>query len=380
MIDLMNFIKNIGVLDIISILFLLLLAFIIYKNKKDLTIEGPFIMWRTKWGIKLMDRLAKPLRKNKILFNSLLISMFFVSIISLIYIVYYLTEHTIKLLTKQTDIPGISLVIPGLTSIGSVHVPFWTILIIFIVAAIHEFGHGLLARVWKMKIKSTGLVLLAIIPGAFVEIDEKELEKRPLKEKLSVLMAGPFFNIVLAILSFGLILLVSKIPVTYNGIYFQSYNNSQLTNGTLLEINNKPIIYNNFYQAYETIEEEIKNKSSVKIIYLDNKGKLIEKNVSTIKVNNETKLGIYLSYSCELSTNKAICKIKDSLSTFLMFLFMFNLGIGLANLLPLIPLDGGKIAYFLIGKYKWLFALVNLFILALILLNLLYPLYKRFLF
>jgi len=333
-------------------------------------------MWRTKWGLKIMDAVAKKIRKNKIALNSLLITMLITTIVSFAFIVYYLIEHTIKLIVGQTNVPAVSLVIPGVTSIGGVKIPFWTILIIFIVAAVHEFGHGLLARIWKMKIKSTGLVLLAIIPGAFVEIDEKELEKRPLKEKLSVLAAGPFFNIILAILTFGLIFLVSSIPVTYKGIYFKSYNNSNLTNGTLMMINDKPLIYHNIYEVTKTIKEEIQNKSRVELFIKQN-NTVIEKEVPILKVNNQSKLGIYLYTNCNLALNKDVCQAKENVNTFLMYLFIFNLGIGLANLLPLIPLDGGKMIYFLIGRWRKLFIAINIVTLLILLYNLFYPLISK---
>ena len=365
-----------ALLNAISLLFLLFLAFLIYKNRKNVSIEGVFIMWRTKLGLKIMDAIAKKIRKNKIALNSLLITMLVTTVVSFVFIVYYLIEHTIKLIVGQTNVPAVSLVIPGVTSIGGIKIPFWTILIIFIVAAVHEFGHGLLARIWKMKIKSTGLVLLAIIPGAFVEIDEKELEKRPLKEKLSVLAAGPFFNIILAILTFGLIFLVSSIPVTYEGIYFKSYNNSNLTNGTLMMINNKPLIYSNIYEVTKMIQKEIQNKSEVKLFIKQN-NTVIEREVPVLKVNNQSKLGVYLYTNCNLALNKDVCQAKENINTFLMYLFIFNLGIGLANLLPLIPLDGGKMVYFLIGRWRKVFIAINIITLLILLYNLLYPLISK---
>ena len=45
-------------------------------------------------------------------------------------------------------------------------------------------------------------VLLPIIPAAFVEPDEKQLNKSPIYQQLSVFAAGPFSNILLAIIIF----------------------------------------------------------------------------------------------------------------------------------------------------------------------------------
>ena len=59
-------------------------------------------------------------------------------------------------------------VIPGVSIPGSqIFVPFWYgIISIFIVAAFHEFGHGVIARSNNKKVLNTGFVLfdLAITP------------------------------------------------------------------------------------------------------------------------------------------------------------------------------------------------------------------------
>ncbi|HEY1211497.1 MAG TPA: site-2 protease family protein [Nitrososphaera sp.] len=64
---------------------------------------------------------------------------------------------------------------------------------------IHEAGHGIVARVYNIRVDSTGLVLFLGIPiGAFVNIERDELNKATLKQKSSVLTAGPLNNMILA--------------------------------------------------------------------------------------------------------------------------------------------------------------------------------------
>ena len=64
---------------------------------------------------------------------------------------------------------------------------------------IHEAGHGIVARVYNIRVDSTGLVLFLGIPiGAFVNIEREELNKASLKQKSSVLTAGPLNNMILA--------------------------------------------------------------------------------------------------------------------------------------------------------------------------------------
>jgi len=365
-----------NILDLLALIFLALLGFLIFKNRKFVKREGIFILWRTNLGIKIMDKIANKLKNKKFVEFFVYLMVFFSFVFSFL-IIIYLLKHTISLIKKETEIPGVSLIIPGVTEVAGLKIPFWTILIIFIVALVHEFAHGLFARIYNMKVKSTGLVLLAIIPGAFVEIDEKLLEKKKLKEKLAIISAGPFFNILLAIMSFGLVLLVNKIPVTYTGVYYQSYNNSELSKGILYEINGKILIYSNLKEAISLIKEEIKNKKEIRVIIKENDN-FKEKIVPVINKSNNFKLGVYLSSSCDLSTDYALCNVREGLYQFLFFLFLFNIGIGTANLLPIIPLDGGKMWYFILKNKMPLFIFLNIITLLVLLLNLFFPLIKRF--
>ncbi len=63
------------------------------------------------------------------------------------------------------------------------------------VIVVHEFAHGILARAEGIRIKSIGVLLLAIIPGAFVEPDEEEVKKANRLSKLRIYAAGSIFNI-----------------------------------------------------------------------------------------------------------------------------------------------------------------------------------------
>jgi membrane-associated protease RseP (regulator of RpoE activity) len=92
--------------------------------------------------------------------------------------------------------PQANLLIPGLNP----YLPItygWAALVITII--IHEAGHGIVARVYNIRVDSTGLVLLLGIPiGAFVNIERDELARATLKQKSAVLTAGPLNNMILA--------------------------------------------------------------------------------------------------------------------------------------------------------------------------------------
>jgi len=76
---------------------------------------------------------------------------------------------------------------------------YWLI-IILIVAVTHEFSHGIFARLYKLKIKATGFGFLGPFLAAFVEPDEKQLQKSKPKKQLAILSSGTFSNFIFAII------------------------------------------------------------------------------------------------------------------------------------------------------------------------------------
>lgn len=105
--------------------------------------------------------------------------------------------------TSNLLIPGINPYLP--LSYG------WIALVITVI--IHEAGHGIIARVYNIKVESTGILLLGIIPiGAFVNIDREELEKTSIKIKSAILTAGPLNNMIFALISlFALLFIVNSL-------------------------------------------------------------------------------------------------------------------------------------------------------------------------
>jgi membrane-associated protease RseP (regulator of RpoE activity) len=107
--------------------------------------------------------------------------------------------------------PAEVVIIPGVTPF----VPLWYGLIALIVTLIvHEGGHGVLARANGMRLKSLGL-LFAVVPiGAFVEPDEDDLKAAPRRARLRVFGAGPGVNLTVAAASLAAFaLLVGSLTV-----------------------------------------------------------------------------------------------------------------------------------------------------------------------
>lgn len=378
---------------IAAIVFIILMVLFLYIKRKKIQIQRIFfpvlyfVMYKTKAGLKSMDFAAKR-------FPNVLKGLSFLGVLigflGMILIVIELLKNTVNLLIKPGIAPGIQPVLP-FEAKGVFFVPFiYWILAIFIIAGVHEFSHGMISRLYKVKIKSSGVaflgIVLPLIPAAFVEPEEKQLVKRSLTAQLSVFAAGPFANIITA----GIVLLlVVHVAAPISGAAFD-------TNGVEIVdvVDDGP-----FAQAGVQTGEIIHKMESTKIDSVKNFTDALNKydagDIVVIKTEesayavqlgshpqNETKpyLGISTKQFREVKPGFAakygtfIPRAIEWISGFLYWLFVLNLGIGLFNLLPLGPIDGGRMLKAVLERISpkkgyriWKF--VSLFFFAVILFN-----------
>ena len=85
---------------------------------------------------------------------------------------FFITYSLIQSLSTLIEAPAVSIVLPGVEMPGStIYVPLgYGLISLATVLIVHEFSHGILSRVEKINIKSVGLLLFTILPGAFVEL------------------------------------------------------------------------------------------------------------------------------------------------------------------------------------------------------------------
>ncbi len=114
----------------------------------------------------------------------------------------------------------------------------YTLVALVISVFIHEAGHGIVARVYGLKVDSTGIAFILFIPvGAFVNLDRDELNKATLKQKSAVLTAGPLNNMILAGISFALLFVVlsSLTPISTDDTSNSGIELITVTKGSLAE-------------------------------------------------------------------------------------------------------------------------------------------------
>src|SRR3989338_4368413 len=219
---------------IASIVFILLLTLFIFLKRKQMQTQKLlfpllyFSIYRTKLGLKFMDSFAGRFRRLLIFAGYIGIILGF---LGMMLISYFLVNSLVPLFTDPDAKASITPVLP-FKARGIFFVPFfYWIISIFVIALVHEMAHGVIARVYNLKIKSSGFaflgVLLPIIPAAFVEPDEKKLKKRPYKEQLSIFAAGPFSNVIFGFVFLAIGLLVfaplAGSMIESNGVLIKDY-------------------------------------------------------------------------------------------------------------------------------------------------------------
>ena len=329
---------------------------LIFKNRLSnhgFSIEFPVIMWRTDKLRGLISRIANISPRFWKYFMTVGIFVAFGAMIAMAWLL-------VSSLETISTTPSVSLVIPGVEMPGSpIYVPLGYGLIgLATVLIVHEFSHGILAVSEKISIKSIGLLLFAIIPGAFVEPDEEELKAASKLSQLRVYAAGSIANMSLAAIALVLFLVISSyaIPANFsengieiNRVVSDSPASQYLKEGMIIESIDNHTVDNS--DSYLNVVGSFKPGDNVTVS--TNQGSYtitLDKNP-----NNESVgyFGIQAAMHYELNNNAfgPLPWIYFGLAELFQWIFVLNLGIGTFNLLPMKPLDGGKMLEILLS-YK----------------------------
>lgn len=335
---------------LLAVVFYAFLIIFFLRNRNKFEIQGKIIgIYRTKLGLKLMDKIAS---KFKTLFYYTSYISIFTGFVGMIIILFFLTKSSIELLFIANAQPAISPILPGLKIPGLPNLSFWHwIITIFIVAVVHEFAHGIFARLYKIKVKSSGLAFFGPILAAFVEPEEYSLRKSSKKAQLSIISAGPFSNFIFTII---FILILAFVIAPINNKIFSSdgiivnkiveeypISQTQITTPfTITSINNKPT--NNMKEFIDAFKD-IKPSDVVELE--TDQGPY---QVTAAENPDNPDLGFIGISHFEprlknvLSSYKFLGNLMSWLTLLVFWLQVINLGVGLFNLFPLGPIDGGR--------------------------------------
>jgi membrane-associated protease RseP (regulator of RpoE activity) len=202
-------------------------------------------LYRTRIGIKLINYFGDKYKKTLTVLSFLAIISGYILMVSMIFFLWRLIYVYLFVpdIVKQIKIPPLMPLIPYLPEAFKIdflppfYFTYW-IIAIAIIAVFHEFSHGIFARRFGVKIKTTGFGFLGPFLAAFVEPDEKNMSRKPKYQQIAILSAGTFANLILAGIFF-LILAVFFIS-TYQpaGVMFNTYTPMVLNVSTISIINN----------------------------------------------------------------------------------------------------------------------------------------------
>lgn len=272
-------------------LFVIFVSIFLYKNKSKITKEGILLLYHTQWGIKLINKIGNNNKKllKKASYLSVTIGYFLMAamiwLFGRIVWLYAFNSQAVSAI----KLPPIAPLIPYLPQIFKLswlppfYFSYW-IIILAIIAITHELFHGIFARIYGVKTKTTGFgffpFFFPVFLAAFVNLDEKIMQKKSSFEQRAVLSAGTFANILTAIL--GIILMWGFFSLTFSpaGIIYDDYayevvniTDIESINGIKLDWEN--LNFENFEYSNQTNNIIANNKSYHAVKAISTKNNLI---------------------------------------------------------------------------------------------------------
>lgn len=166
-----------------------------FLKKYGLEFSTPILFWKTQRGKDLIEYLSRKKRFWE-LYGNMSIVVLGISMVAIFGLVVWSAYLASQIPSEQAPSPRLIIGIPGVNPL----IPVWYgILGLATAIIVHEFSHGILARVGDIKIKTLGLIFLVVPLGAFVEPDEEEMEKMPKLKRDRIYSVGPTTNIILAL-------------------------------------------------------------------------------------------------------------------------------------------------------------------------------------
>ncbi len=408
--------------------FLVLMLIFLYYKREKLSIQGsyPFftiLMLRTKLGLDKMNKWSK---KHPKIFLYLSYLSIFIGLIGAVGMIILMIWQLGFIVDNNIETGG-GLVLPVKSDSSYIfYVPFWFwIISIFILMVVHEFAHGVISERFNIPVKSSGLaffgtaivgiliiafsipydsifagnlsflyemdfliliiigiifIFVPILPGAFVEPDEKHLHNKPRWQQIAVFGAGSTSNFLFGFL-FLLIWIFAAVPLVNNTMEIDSIsfsgvmNDSSLldynvTSGKIIALNgieNKTHILNSFSKLEE-------NQQLNLTIETENSTNTYPITTFKSEDDNRTLIGIY-NIQTELSNIDGYKWLGDfplGFERLFFWMWFLNIAIGMMNLLPIWITDGGQIARVSLEKFfkpktaMSIFNFISLFCLLLI--------------
>ncbi len=365
------------------------------KDKLDrlgLEVNVPLLMWRTKRFNNLLDAIGGRARSQwKIIGTlgfavSLGLIIIAVRVMLMGFLPYYVTQIALYgpepfkgivtyLFGSQINQPTapVTIFLPGVT-VGLSSIFDGTVIVaLLVVIVVHEGAHGVLARAEGITVKNAGLLLLLVIPGAFVEPDEEQMGKAKKVSQLRILAAGTSANFTVGLAVF--LLLVANLGVYYATIspFYQpsagvlvlavtphsgAANASVQQGQVITQIHNATVNYPiSDETTFQTALNQFRPGQNVTMDFLNftsGQTQSVMIRLGMNRVSNATTkafvgvstLPYYPARFPSVFNSYVPAKIYSLYNK----IFFFSVGIAVVNMLPIWGLDGDRIVKILLQK------------------------------
>ena len=328
---------------------IIILLIIIYRKKFEF--QGRIIaIRRTGFGIEWMKRFAA---KNKELLKILGYCGIGVGFLLMVFMFGFVFYALWQFFQVPDAPPAFSPLLPGVNIPGiDFMIPLWVILPLFVVVLLHEMGHGVVAKAHGIPITSTGFVLFGPLPGAFVEPDEKKIAKANDVVKYSIFSAGPFANMLTLLVTIVLLFAVfnpamgamqEPVGFSVSGVAegFPAAAAGVSTQAIYNEVNGETVM-----SPEELLAIMIVTQPGDSLSLTDTDGNTIEliadEHPDYAGRGYLGVTGIAPEVATKSSVPQWLFVIVQFLRDFVAWVGILSFGLGAVNLLPLGPVDGGR--------------------------------------
>ena len=263
------------------------------------------------------------------------------------------------IVTGQSNVAGVSPILPsekdgqiGLSPPGEGYdfffIPIQYALIAFaVLLLVHEFAHGVLSRVENIKVKSAGLLTFGPFPiGGFVEPDEEELKKEGGIKNMRISAMGSFANFTTAFVFIILLNLTALLLVVFTSNGIISFD-GVIENGSVIqEVNGIKITT---LESFREVMSEVKPNENVTL--KTDKGSFVLETAENPDSPGKSHLGVYMG-GVPHTKNPMLAGAFYTLIQLFNWIFLLNVMIGLVNLLPIVPFDGGRMFNEIVHSFK----------------------------
>lgn len=315
---------------------------------KSFSVYPFLIMWRTKKFNNFIDQLGTRFRSLWKVLGTVGVAM---SVGALIYISYILVQNLYNLLFVPESSSPVTPLIPGITLSLSFNTMFFFGLSIAVIIIFHELAHGVSARAEGIGVKETGLLVLAVIPGAFVEPEEESFKKARRSSQTRVYAAGSATNIVLALFVLAIManapaFLSLSYDQTSSGVLISEVRGASPADGILrtwdviVSVNGTTV---NDTVALSQVLRATTPNSTVPIgLIRDGTGLSMNFTLGYSSQNNASYIGINTYNYYPPTRLFAPVWGPFYFTGALSWIYLLSLNIGLINLLPVPSLDGDR--------------------------------------